>query len=47
VLQEVLVTHRSIKIGVTGAALLTAFVALVWTTLRDGTEYFKTIDEVR
>jgi cytochrome c-type biogenesis protein CcmE len=39
-------THRSIKIGVTGAALVTAFVALVWTTLRDGTEYFKTIDEV-
>jgi cytochrome c-type biogenesis protein CcmE len=39
-------THRSSKIGVTGAVLVTAFVALVWTTLRDGTEYFKTIDEV-
>jgi cytochrome c-type biogenesis protein CcmE len=40
------VTHRHIRIGVTGAALVTAFVALLWTTLRDGTEYFKNIDEV-
>jgi cytochrome c-type biogenesis protein CcmE len=39
-------THRSIKIGLTGAALVTAFVALLWTTLRDGTEYFKNVDEV-
>ena len=39
-------THRTIKIGVTGVALVAAFVALLWTTLRDDTEYFKNIDEV-
>ena len=39
-------THRYIKIGITAATVVTAFVALLWTTLRDGTEYFKNIDEV-
>src|ERR1700680_1493709 len=46
VLQEVLMTHRYIKMGITAATVVTAFVALLWTTLRDGTEYFKNIDEV-
>jgi len=39
-------THRYIKIGITGVVLATAFVGLLWTTLRTGTEYFKNIDEV-
>ena len=39
-------THRYIKIGITGVVLVTAFVGLLWTTLRNGTEYFKNIDEV-
>jgi cytochrome c-type biogenesis protein CcmE len=39
-------THRYIKMGITAATVVTAFVALLWTTLRDGTEYFKNIDEV-
>jgi len=39
-------THRYIKIGVTVAVLFTAFAGLMWATLRDGTEYFKHVDEV-
>jgi cytochrome c-type biogenesis protein CcmE len=39
-------THRYIKIGVTAAVLVAAFSALLWTTLREGTEYFKHVDEV-
>jgi cytochrome c-type biogenesis protein CcmE len=39
-------THRYIKIGVTAAALVLTFTGLMWLTLRDGTEYFKHVDEV-
>ena len=39
-------THRYIKIGVTAFVLTLAFVGLMWTTLREGTEYFKHVDEV-
>ena len=43
---EVLMTHRYIKMGVTTAVLALAFAGLMWSTLRDGTEYFKHVDEV-
>ena len=39
-------THRYIKLILTGAVLVAAFTGLLWSTLRDGTEYFKNIDEV-
>ena len=39
-------THRYIKVGATGVVLATAFAGLLWTTLRDGTEYYKNVDEV-
>jgi cytochrome c-type biogenesis protein CcmE len=39
-------THRNIKIGVTAAVLVLAFAGLLWSTLREGTEYFKHVDEV-
>jgi cytochrome c-type biogenesis protein CcmE len=39
-------THRYIKIGATVAVLLLAFVGLMYTTLREGTEYYKHVDEV-
>jgi cytochrome c-type biogenesis protein CcmE len=39
-------THRYIKLGLTGTVLVLAFAALMWSTLRDGTEYFKHVDEV-
>ena len=39
-------THRYIKMGATGTVLVLAFVGLLWSTLRDGTEYFKYVDEV-
>src|SRR6516164_8681228 len=39
-------THRYIKVGITAAVLAFAFAGLMWSTLRDGTEYFKHVDEV-
>src|SRR5262245_47337378 len=39
-------THRYIKIGVTALVLTLAFAGLLWTTLQDGTEYYKHVDEV-
>ena len=39
-------THRYIKIGVTSVVLVGAFAGLLWSTLRDGTEYYKHVDEV-
>ena len=39
-------THRNIKIGITVVVLSLAFSGLLWSTLRDGTEYYKHVDEV-
>jgi cytochrome c-type biogenesis protein CcmE len=39
-------THRYIKLGLTATVLVAAFCGLLWSTLRDGTEYFKHVDEV-
>ena len=39
-------THRYIKMVGTAAILVLAFGTLLWSTMRDGTEYFKNIDEV-
>lgn len=39
-------THRYIKIAVTAVVLSAAFGFMMWTTLRDGAEYFKHVDEV-
>ena len=39
-------THRYIKIAVTSVVLVGAFAGLLWSTLRDGTEYYKHVDEV-
>ena len=39
-------THRNIKIAVTAVVLASAFGFMMWTTLRDGAEYFKNVDEV-
>src|SRR6266851_5009217 len=38
--------HRYIKIGITVLVLGLAFGGLLWVSLRDGTEYFKNVDEV-
>lgn len=37
---------KTVKIGVTAAALVTALMGLMYTTLSEGTEYFKEVDEV-
>ena len=39
-------THRYIKIGATVLVLGLAFAGLFWSTLRQGTEYYKNLDEV-
>src|SRR5207245_8494834 len=39
-------THRNIKIGVTSIVLVLAFTGVLWSTLREGTEYYKHVDEV-
>jgi cytochrome c-type biogenesis protein CcmE len=39
-------THRYIKIGLSTSVLVAAFAALLWSTLRDGAEYYKHVDEV-
>jgi cytochrome c-type biogenesis protein CcmE len=39
-------THRNIKIAVTSVVLVAAFSGLLWSSLRDGTEYYKHVDEV-
>ena len=39
-------THRYIKIGATVAVLVGAFAGLMYSTLKEGTEYFKHVDEV-
>ena len=39
-------THRYIKFGLTAFVLVAAFAGLMWSTLQDGTEYFKHVDEV-
>ena len=38
--------HRNIKIIVTAVVLASAFGFMMWTTMRDGAEYFKHVDEV-
>ena len=38
--------HRYIKIGATTIVLLLAFTGLLYSTLREGTEYYKHVDEV-
>jgi cytochrome c-type biogenesis protein CcmE len=38
--------HRYIKIGLTVAVLVGAFTGLMFATLREGSEYYKHVDEV-
>lgn len=39
-------THRYIKIGITALVLVLAFTGLLWSTLSEGAEYYKHVDEV-
>jgi len=39
-------SHRAIRIGITSVVLTLAFSGLLWSTLSEGTEYFKHVDEV-
>jgi cytochrome c-type biogenesis protein CcmE len=37
---------KALKVGLTVIVLVTAFAGLLWSTLREGTEYYKHVDEV-
>jgi cytochrome c-type biogenesis protein CcmE len=37
---------KTARIGITSVILLAAFTGLLWTTLSEGTEYYKHVDEV-
>lgn len=39
-------THKTLKIGLTSLVLLLAFGGMLYTTLAEGTEYYKHVDEV-
>lgn len=39
-------SHKATKIGVTGVVLVLAFAGLLYSTLSEGTEYYKHVDEV-
>jgi cytochrome c-type biogenesis protein CcmE len=39
-------SHRYLKIAVTSVVIVLAFAGLLWSTLREGTEYYKHVDEV-
>ena len=39
-------TGRAVRIGLTALVLLLGFGGLLWSTLREGTEYYKHVDEV-
>jgi cytochrome c-type biogenesis protein CcmE len=41
-----LMAQKAVKIGVTAVILALAFGGLLWTTLSEGTEYYKHVDEV-
>lgn len=38
--------HKAIKISATTIVLAVSFTGLLWSTLREGTEYYKHVDEV-
>jgi cytochrome c-type biogenesis protein CcmE len=39
-------SNRTIKIGLTALVLVLAMAGLLWSTLSEGTEYYKHVDEV-
>ena len=39
-------TQKVLKIGLTAAVLVLSLSGLLWSTLREGTEYYKHVDEV-
>lgn len=38
--------HKVLKIGITASVLVLSLAGLLWSTLREGTEYYKHVDEV-
>jgi cytochrome c-type biogenesis protein CcmE len=38
--------HRYIKVGITAVVLVLAFSGMLWSTLREGAEYYKEVNEV-
>jgi cytochrome c-type biogenesis protein CcmE len=40
------ITQKALRVGLTTVVLVLAFGGLLWSTLRDGTQYYKHVDEV-
>ncbi|MBI4475639.1 MAG: cytochrome c maturation protein CcmE [Acidobacteria bacterium] len=38
--------HKALKIAITAVVLVLAMAGLLWSTLREGTEYYKHVEEV-
>lgn len=38
--------HKVLKVGLTASVLVLSLSGLLWSTLREGTEYYKHVDEV-
>lgn len=45
-MEQVHKKHKAVKIGITVVVLGLAFGGLLWSTLSEGTEYYKHVDEV-
>ena len=39
-------SHKAVRVGITSVVLALAFGGLLWSTLSEGTEYYKHVDEV-
>ena len=39
-------SHKAVRIGITSVVLSLAFGGLLWSTLSEGTEYYKHVDEI-
>ena len=39
-------SHKAVRVGITSVVLALAFSGLLWSTLSEGTEYYKHVDEV-
>ena len=39
-------SHKAVRVGITSVVLALAFSGLLWSTLSEGTEYYKHVDEI-
>jgi cytochrome c-type biogenesis protein CcmE len=44
--KSIIMKHKAVKLGLTGVVLATAFIGLMYSTMSEGAEYYKHVDEV-